>query len=470
MHRLLRAFLGLMLLISTWVCFSQIATIPTKKTISLKKIPYLIHADLYLPGFDQGDSNYNALTTVSDGTLHFVVGTHNSQYGCRYYIFNPKTESMTLAGKLDEVLEEPAETHIPQGKVHVPMIEHKGKLWFATHTSFYHGDLPELDSGSRVPYSGGRFMSYDLKTGQFEELAKVMPGEGIITMAMDTKNEVMYGLTWPSGILVSYGIGQKTLHCWRAIQGRGEWGDHPDEWDRICRILGVDPSGKVYGSTMDGRIWKYDATRERRISYIEGLDLSRLPLSQSSEETKKGDFQYNWRSIIWNPSTQSFWGILWETTTLFEFIPSASYLRAITEMRPEAYQDMPRNPEISQLGFMLGPHNTLYYLAHGPAVEIEGRPPVQSGLYLLTYDIDKHQLINHGPILSKDQRRVFFAESIAIGADDHIYTVAWVEVTDPIRRDEISAARQSGPAETSQMVYEMLLVRLARWQEFRTTN
>ncbi len=465
-----RAFPGLILLTSTWVCFSQIATIPIKKTIPLKEVPQLIQADLFFPSFDQGDSNYNALAAVSDGTLHFVVGTHNSKYGCRYCIFDPKTESMSLAGKLDEVLHEPATTHIPQGKVHTPLVEHKGKVWFATHTSFYHGDLPDLDSGSRIPYSGGRFLSYDLKTGQFEELARVMPGEGIITMAMDTENEVLYGLTWPSGMLVSYDIGPKALHCWGAVQGRGEWGNHPEEWDRICRTLGVDPSGRVYGSTMDGKIWKYDASSGRRVSFIDGLDLSRLPFSQASEETKKGDFQNNWRSIAWNPTTQSFWGILWETTTLFEFIPSANYLRAVTEMRPEAYQKMPRNPEISQLGFMLGPNNTLYYLAHGPAVEIEGRPPVQSGLYLLTYEIDRHRLINHGPVLSRDQRRVFFAESIAIGADDHIYTVAWVEVTDPIRRDEISAARQSGPAETSQMVYEMLLVRLPRWQEFETTN
>lgn len=442
------------LITATQVSFSGPETLSTKKSIPLKEVPHLVQADLFQPGFDQGDSNYNALTSVSDGTLHFVVNTHNSKYGCRYYIFDPRNESMKLAGRLDEVVGEPAETHIPQGKVHTPMIEHKGKMWFATHTSFYHGDLPELDSGSRIPYSGGRFMSYDLKTGQFEDLARVMPGEGIITMAMDTTREVLYGLTWPSGILVSYEIGPKTLHCWGAVQGRGEWGNHPDEWDRICRILGVDPSGVVYGSTMDGKIWKYDASQERRVSFIEGLDLSRLPLSQSSQENGKGDFQYNWRSITWNPNTQSFWGIQWETTTLFEFIPSSNYLRTIAEMRPEEYRDMPRNPEISQLGFMLGPGNTLFYLAHGPAVEIEGCPPVQSSLYLLTYNLNTRQLTNHGPILSADQRRVFFAESIAIGAGDHLYTVAWVEVNDPARRSALAAARESGPAETSQMVYE----------------
>jgi hypothetical protein len=216
---------------------------------------------------------------------------------------------------------------------------------------------------------------------------------------------------------------------------------------------------------MDGRIWKYDPAQYRRVSFIDGLDLSRVSLSQSAAETKKGDFENNWRAIEWNPATKSFWGIIWETTALFEFDPAASYIRTAAELRPEAYQGMPRNPEISQLGFMLGPNNTIFYLGHGPEVSIDKRPSVQSGLYLLTYDIAQKKLVNHGPILSRDQRRVFFSESIAIANDDHIYTVAWVEVTDPARREAIAKARSAGPAETAQLVYEMLLVKLPKWRD-----
>ena len=117
-----------------------------------------------------------------------------------------------------------------------------------------------------------------------------------------------------------------------------------------------------------------------------------------------------------------------------------------------------------------GPNNTLFYLGHGPEVSIDGRPSVQSGLYLFTYDIAQKKVVNHGPILSRDKRRVFFSESIAIGADDHVYTVAWVEVTDPGRRAEIAKARAFGPAETSQMVYEMLLVKLPAWQKLLKTG
>ncbi|MCA9449652.1 MAG: hypothetical protein KC931_21205, partial [Candidatus Omnitrophica bacterium] len=145
----------------------------------------------------------------------------------------------------------------------------------------------------------------------------------------------------------------------------------------------------------------------------------------------------------------------------------ANYLRTVTDLRPEAYQGMPRNPETSQLGFAIGPKNTIYYLCHGPAIEIEGKPEVQSSVHLMTYEIDKEELTDHGPLLTDDQRRPFFTESIAIGPDDHIYTVAWVEVTDPERKTALLEARKStGPAETEKMVYEMMLVRLPEWSDF----
>jgi len=137
---------------------------------------------------------------------------------------------------------------------------------------------------------------------------------------------------------------------------------------------------------------------------------------------------------------------------------------------------MPRNPEKSQLGFMIGPQNTIFYLAHGPAVTVQGRPSLQCSLYLLTYDIDKASLTNHGPIFSRDGRRLFFSENIAIGPDDHIYTVAWVEVPDAKQEETVyyrfgSATNQVeaapfGPEETVNARYQILLARLPKWQTF----
>jgi len=446
--------------------FAQRAVVE-KTTVSLDSLEQRIDCDFFDPEYLAGDSNYHSLISASDGMIYFTLNTHNRDRAAQFYQFDTTTEEILLVGEMDKVLGDEAGKDISQGKIHTRLFEHDGKLWFATHTSFYEDGLPGNDYGGMTPFGGGHFMSYDLTSGDFADLAKIIPSEGIISMTMDKENNRLYGITWPSGLLVSYAVNQKDLRFWGAVQARGEWGHHPLEWDRICRTLGIDPLGHVYGSTMDGSIWKYDPSESKRITYIEGLDLSRVALSQSAEETMKGDFHNNWRTIEWNPKTDSFWGILFETTTLFEFVPSNNYIRSVVDLRPEQYQGMPRNPEVSQLGFLVGPRNTIFYLAHGPAVEIEKKPDVQSSLYLLTYEIDKGKLTNHGAIISREMRRPMFTESLEVGPDDHLYTVAWVEVAEPEKMAAIRAARgEGGPSETEEMVYEILLTRLPKWTEF----
>jgi hypothetical protein len=437
-----------------------------KKTVALESLKNKITAEIFQTDFPASDCNYHSITAASDGKIYFSLSTHNEDYACRFYSFDPKSKKIKLLGKLDEVVGEDSAKQISQGKIHTRLFEHDGKLWFATHTSFYQNGLPGTDSGDKIPFKGGHFLNYDLKSGKFTDLAQIFPSEGIITMNMDKENLILYGLTWPAGLLVSYDVKADDLRYWGAIQAQGEWGHRPWDWDRVCRTLAIDPEGYVYGSTLDGAVWKYDREENRRVKFIEGLDLSKVPFSQSAEETMKGDFQNNWRAMEWNPNTESFWGVHFESTTLFEFKPAENYVRAVAELRPEEYLGLPRNPEVTQLGFMIGPNNTIYYLAHGPAVVIEGRSRVQSAVYLITYDIDNDVMTNHGPVLSEDLRRVFFTESIAIGPDDHIYSVAWVETTDPARIKTVRAERRSAPAETERAVYEMQLIRLPRWQEF----
>lgn len=60
----------------------------------------------------------------------------------------------------------------------------------------------------------------------------------------------------------------------------------------------------------------------------------------------------------------------------------------------------------------------------------------------------------------------FFAESIAIGPDDHIYTVAWVEVANAKQKGKAVEAAPFGPEETVNAQYQILLVRLPKWQTF----
>ncbi len=429
-----------------------------KTTVAFESVEASITAKAFPIDFPQGDCSYHSLVQASDGFIYFTANTHNLDYACRLYRFEPDSGKTELIGKLDEVLGEDATQQISQGKIHTRIYEHRGKLWFATHTSFYKDVMAGIDSGEKRPYEGGHFVNYDLSTGQFQDVAKAFPSEGIMTMVMDPEKDTLYGLTWPSGIFISYDLAKSDLRLWGGLQ---EQGDH------ICRCLAIDPDGYVYGCLEGGAIWKYDASALKRVNRVEGLDLSRVPFTHSTEEARAKPAYHMWRAIEWNPNTESFWGLHFGSTTLFEFTPQTGTIRAVAKFRNEASQEPPINPYFTQLGFMIGPQNTIFYFAHGPAVEMKERPALESNLYLYTYAIDEKKFTDHGPIFTTDGRRVFFSESIAIGRDDHIYSVPWIEVTDPGRREILIGARKEGaPAETEKAVYETEILQLPRWQEF----
>ncbi len=468
---------GAILIAGLWS--AQIAQCQTAGGIaSASQIP----VQIFDPGYLEGDSNYHSLTAASDGMIYFSVNSHHPRSSVQLFRFNPADQSMEMVGDISKILGVDVDKQIPHGKIHTPLAEHDGFLYFATHTSQYEGNLPDMSpNDGRMPYQGGHFMRFNLESGAFEDLAHLgLPNEGIITMAVDKKNETLYGLTWPSGLLVSYNLNEGLLHNWGAVQERGEWGRLGDEWNFINRELGIDPSGNLYGSTDTGRIWHFERGKQRPVQYLDPLTLDQVPPVQDVSLDNPPEphfFWRNWRALVWNANTQSFWGLHGGSTQLFEFHPAGGTLRSVKSLRTDGagelgaasrmHEETQRNPLRTQLGFMLGPSNTLYYLAHGPARSIEGRRAVQTSVHLLTYDIDSDTVTDHGTLMGPGDRRIFFTESLAIGPDDHLYTVAWVETIDETLMKRVQSARNAAvPEETDDVIYEIQLVRLPTWQDF----
>ena len=432
----------------------------------------IIRAEIFDPGYLEGDSNYHCLTSASNGQLYFGINSHQPGASARVYRFDPETTEMKLVADVSEVLELDPAREILHGKIHTPLIEFEGSLYFATHTSQYDGNLPMIAPiDGRHPYSGGHFMRMDLATEKVEDLAALnLASEGIISMGLDPVERVLHGLTWPTGLLLSYDMESGLVHNRGGVQERGEWGALGPEWDFICRSLGTDGEGTVYGATNTGKIWRFEKARQRPVVFYENLDLDAVPPVQSETFTILPEPHYfwrNWRTIAWNEQTESFWGLHGGSAQLFEFSPQLGTLRSVRPMIPDGVEAGRRNPLRTQLGFMVGPQNTLFYLAHGPAVELAGRRSVKSSVHLLTYQIDEGKFRDHGAIMGADDRRVFFTESVEIGADGHLYSLAWVETIDESRMAIVQQARGLAvPEETEDAIYEMQLVRLPRWDSF----
>ncbi|MEX0326500.1 MAG: hypothetical protein AB3N33_10470 [Puniceicoccaceae bacterium] len=427
---------------------------------------------LFNPEYLEGDCSYHSLTAASDGMIYFTIGTHHEQSAARIYRYNPSDESIDEIGDLTKILGDDPSRQILHGKIHTPLIEDEGYLYFSTHTSSYDGNLPNMrPADGRAPYPGGFLMRYELASGTYEKLAQLqLPNEGIITLTMDTSSDTLYALTWPTGLLLSYNLEEGLLLNWGAVQERGEWGQLPGEWSFICRRLAMDSAGNLFGSTDTGRVWKFVKGQQRPVEYLPGLNVADVAPSQEGGFELLAEphyFWFNWRTILWNPNTASFWGLQGGSTQLFEFTPENLSLRSVHSLRPTTVSaDSRRNPFRTQLGLTLGPDNTLAYLAHAPGIENDDREPLATSVHLVTYAIGSGKFKDHGPLLASSDARVFFAESLELGLDGHLYTVAWVESTDPAKREAVQKARgKAAPKETEEVIYEIQLVQLPKWDD-----
>jgi hypothetical protein len=101
------------------------------------------------------------------------------------------------------------------------------------------------------------------------------------------------------------------------------------------------------------------------------------------------------------------------------------------------------------LGFDLGPNGrTLYYLTGGPIYingkRLKGKDRIAMGaakglenLHLITYDIPTRKYIDHGSVFYKDGQRPLYVNSIAIGKDGAVYTLARITENNHTRADLI---------------------------------
>ena len=111
------------------------------------------------------------------------------------------------------------------------------------------------------------------------------------------------------------------------------------------------------------------------------------------------------------------------------------------------------------LGFALGPDGeTLHYLTGGPVYidgkRVKGKESTAMGeskgienLHLITYHIPTEQYTDHGPIFYPDGQRPSYVNSIAIGQDGSVYTLARIAENGHTRTDlikiEVSSASGS---------------------------
>ncbi|MDH3650119.1 MAG: hypothetical protein OEQ53_10575, partial [Saprospiraceae bacterium] len=395
-------------------------------------------------GFKLAHDTYNAISAASDGKIYYILSSDRFHKGGQMYVYDPETDEAAFLADLTEVCGEKDLKAISQGKSHVPFFEHSSHLYFATHVGFYE----IIDGMERLPvnppegyqlYPGGHILSYNLVTKEFRELALAPHGEGIITMAMDTDRGHIYGITWPKGYFIHYNLEKDQMNNLGLISHLGEAGIPGDDYRVLCRSMFVDHrDGLVYFSTAEGNIYSYNPA-SKVMENVAPANL-RLDYFGTYDPTQPGSMAYNWRKILWHTTDRMAYGVHGNSGYLFRFDPSRSDVEIVDRITSEASRKSGMFDYYSYgyLGFDIGADGqTLYYLTGGPIYEdgqrVKAKKLAMGGarglenLHLITYHIANRKYIDHGAIYYKDGTRPTYVNSIAVGPEGNIYTLARFE-------------------------------------------
>ncbi|MFT3934440.1 MAG: hypothetical protein QM726_12535 [Chitinophagaceae bacterium] len=410
----------------------------------------ILTATTYNSGFDLAHDTYNGLSAASDGNIYYVLSSQSIDTGGMMYSFNPLTGKTKLCGDLTEACGEKGLKTIVQGKSHVKFVETDGKLYFATHIGYY-SMVDGMEKMGIPPtgykeYPGGHLLSYDLKTGKYENMAIAPHKEGILAMNMDTKRKIIYGITWPTGFFFRYDMNTKTMTDLGSMAGDGENGVG-NKFRTVCRSIAVDPeSGSAFFTTSEGTIYRCKLGAEKLEALEENMKKDYFGLYDPSSP---GHMGYNWRQTVYSPTDKCFYGVHGNSGYLFKFDPKTEKIEVLDRITSDISKRSGMFDQFSYgyLGFEISADkHTLYYLTGAPVYKdgkrVAGKSSTAMGeakgledLHVITWDIAGSKSKDHGAVFYKNGERPLYVNSIAVAKDGTVYTLARITDNGKSRTD-----------------------------------
>jgi hypothetical protein len=395
----------------------------------------VVHATAYNSHFpaaaDPGEA-FNGMGVAADGTVYYVLSSNKYNIPGQMYSFNPGTKEITHIDDLNDAVGQKIKA-VAQGKSHVNFVQAGDTLYFSTHLGYYNQssgvERTAVAPNGYLPYPGGHFLSYDMKTGKFTNLAIAPGGQGIIAMNMDVQRGRLYGITWPYGNFLSYDLKTKKLKNYGTFFHGGELGTLGSTYRVICRRIALDPvDGTAYFTTGDGAIHRYRYNTDT----VDTLPDINLKKDYFGKFNPARSMAYNWRAAVWVPSQHSFYAVNGTSGYLFRFDPagpSVEVLKRLTS-EPSKRSGMFDKSGYGYLGLVLGPDgHTLYYLTGAPLSPKERAAKAHSqkeGTHLITYDISTGQYQDHGSVEFDNGEPITPPQSLVMGHDGTLYALSYV--------------------------------------------
>ncbi|MGM0365422.1 MAG: hypothetical protein ACQEP5_02670 [Actinomycetota bacterium] len=116
------------------------------------------------------DGQWQGMKVASDGACYFGSSTHSPDHGSTFFKFEPETQNLTvIAEDMTNICGEDLTKTPPQGKIHSPIVECDGWLYFTTHLSNYWDEAINK-------YTGAHVIGYELSAGKFRDFGVVRKG------------------------------------------------------------------------------------------------------------------------------------------------------------------------------------------------------------------------------------------------------------------------------------------------------
>lgn len=137
------------------------------------------------------DGQWQGMTVASDGNCYFASSTHSKGHGAGFHQFNPSTWKHTMIAEDMTYVCGEQDTPSQQGKIHSPIVECDGWLYFTTHLSNY---WPE----GIANYTGAHVFGYRIKDGEFRDFGIVKPRYSIYSaIGVDPVRKKLYVFVVP---------------------------------------------------------------------------------------------------------------------------------------------------------------------------------------------------------------------------------------------------------------------------------
>lgn len=397
-----------------------------------------ILAKRYHSNFPQSKGNYNGISSASDGLIYYVLCSGDLDIGAQMYSFNPMNDQIKHLADLTEAVGEKDIKAIPQGKSHVNFYEYEGKLYFASHVDFYTfldgKEIMGIPPEGYLPYQGGHLLSYDMTSGDVEDLGVASPSKGgVLALTMDRSRGRLYGITWPSGDVFRYDVKSKELKALGKFFADGEEGDG-EKFQVLSRSLTVNEvNGSVFFANFTGQIFEYILEQD------EIVKVSQDNLKKDYFGTLTSGMGYQWRQSIWSQYDKMIYGVHLETEYLFRLDPKTRKIEIIERLASQTSKSAGATGYGVSLGLVFGHDgHTIYHISHAypSAAEFEefGDKAVDQlrlkNHHLISYDLKNNKYEDLGEIAFDGGSEPIHINSLALGTNGIFYALATIKLED----------------------------------------